>query len=271
MMTPERKTEKLAQLLKMLDESLTREEFVASFENVVKLVIESERKLSERIDRKTSEAKEALGEIQDTHKEIMKRIEEENSSSFSNMKRWAMEQVTNLFTKNRIAERMEAIDKKLGQVDERLEEMKDIKAPVPGVDFRLPEDGKDGSPDTPEKVRDKLENLEGEERLDVSAIKGLQEEIKKLKSIVSEARPIFGPGKTKIIVLDLSDQLDGSTKTFPIGTHFGIVGVWSSSSPFAWRPTIDYTEVGKTIVFDAAIDASVSLAPGQTLIVQYLK
>lgn len=34
--------------------------------------------------------------------------------------------------------------------------------------------GRDGSPDNPEEVRDKLETLQGDERLDVSAIKGLE-------------------------------------------------------------------------------------------------
>lgn len=42
--------------------------------------------------------------------------------------------------------------------------------PRKGVDYF---DGKDGSPDTAQQVRDKLETLEGEERLDASAIKNL--------------------------------------------------------------------------------------------------
>ena len=36
----------------------------------------------------------------------------------------------------------------------------------------------DGSPDTPEQVRDKLETLSGEERLDAKAIKNLPEMVK---------------------------------------------------------------------------------------------
>ena len=110
------------------------------------------------------------------------------------------------------------------------------------------------------------------------AILDLQEETKKLGEKIDkevqtlkEGRPIFGPGKTKVYLKDLSASLDGSTKTFFIGSHFGITGVWGSSSPFAFRPTIDYIESGKNIVFDASIDAAVSLATGQTLIVQFLK
>ena len=46
-------------------------------------------------------------------------------------------------------------------------------------------DGKDGSPDTSEQVRDKLESLKDEERLDASAIKGLEKFIKTTKEIVN--------------------------------------------------------------------------------------
>lgn len=59
------------------------------------------------------------------------------------------------------------------------------KTPVPGVDFPLPKDGVAGpvgpkgesgiagSPDTPPEIRDKLQSLQGAERLDASAIKNL--------------------------------------------------------------------------------------------------
>lgn len=128
--------------------------------------------------------------------------------------------------------------------------------------------GKDGSPDSPEQVRDKLETLQGEERLDASAIKNLPELIKASES----PRAIFGSAKTKVIVLDLSAQLNGVLKTFNIGTHYGIISVNSSSAPFgAFRPIVDYNEVGKTIVFTSNVDAAVSLATGQSLIIQYLR
>jgi hypothetical protein len=144
---------------------------------------------------------------------------------------------------------------------------KDGYTPRKGIDYF---DGKDGSPDTPEQIRDKLEKLEGDVRLDVSSVKGLEKYDKEI-AVLKEGRPIFGPGKTKIYLKDLSVSLDGATKTFSIGTHFGISGVWSSSSPFAFRPTIDYNEVGRNIVFTDVVDAAISLATGQTLIVQYLK
>ncbi len=155
------------------------------------------------------------------------------------------------------------------QLDEILNNIpkpKDGYTPLKNIDYF---DGKDGSPDEPKQIRDKLETLEDEDRLDITAIKGIEERIKKIPETTS--RPIFGPGKTRVIPLDLSASLNGVTKTFFVGTHFGIIGVWGSSSPFPFRPTVDYTEVGRDIVFSADIDATVSLAAGQTLMLQYLK
>lgn len=132
------------------------------------------------------------------------------------------------------------------------------------------EKGKDGSPDTGEQIRDKLEILSGDERLKMSAIKGLEEMIKAIPE--RPTTTIFGPGKTKIWVQDLSSQLNGVLKTFKIGTHYGIISVQASSAPFgAFREFTDYNEVGNTIVFTSEIDAAVSLAAGQSLIIKVLK
>jgi hypothetical protein len=46
-------------------------------------------------------------------------------------------------------------------------------------------DGKDGSPDTAEEIRNKLESLEGDERLDRKAIKGLDKELANIASNIT--------------------------------------------------------------------------------------
>lgn len=66
------------------------------------------------------------------------------------------------------------------------EDGKDGYTPIKGKDYFDGENGKDGengSPDTPEEIREKLETLEGENRLDASAIKNLPEFIKDDKRI----------------------------------------------------------------------------------------
>lgn len=52
--------------------------------------------------------------------------------------------------------------------------------------------GKDGSPDTPEQVRDKLETLTEDERLDMSAIKGIDQIVSDLKGSNKQVRVGWG-------------------------------------------------------------------------------
>src|SRR3990167_7636127 len=160
-------------------------------------------------------------------------------------------------------EKGDSIQGEKGEKGDRGEDGQSIK----GETGERGEKGKDGTNPviTPEQIKEQLQ-----EELDT-----LKQELEKfVEDKVKSSRPLFGgSGKTKIILVDLSSQLDGNTKTFSIGfTHFGIISVQGSSAPFgAFRPTIDYTEIGSTIVFDASIDAAVSLATGQSLIVKVLK
>lgn len=129
-------------------------------------------------------------------------------------------------------------------------------------------DGKDGSPDSAQQVRDKLESLEGDERLDKSAVKGLEEELEKLKkkpvAVGITGRDLFGD-------IDLSSQLDGVTTTFNIHAVWSIISVDLSSFPHALRKNIDYTYTPTTITFTNQIDPATSLAAGQTCILTVVK
>jgi len=69
---------------------------------------------------------------------------------------------------------------------------KDGEDGLDGKDGKDGENGKDGSPDTPEQVRDKLASLTGKNRLDKSAIKGLDEIERKVLDRPSVLNPIYG-------------------------------------------------------------------------------
>lgn len=79
-----------------------------------------------------------------------------------------------------------------------------------------------------------------------------------------------GGSGSAVFIYDLSDQLDGATKSFTIPANTAISLVTGSSAPFVFRPTVDYTGSGTTtITFTSAVDETVSLAAGQSLLVQY--
>ena len=78
------------------------------------------------------------------------------------------------------------------------------------------------------------------------------------------------PAKSyQIRTKDASAECDGSNKTFSAGgTHFGIMGVYSTQAPMIYRPIIDFTETRTGILLTDAVTAP---ATGQSLIIQYLK
>lgn len=132
-------------------------------------------------------------------------------------------------------------------------------------------DGKDGSPDFAEDIRNKLELLDGEERLKIEAIKDLREELDELKKERGSQHHTFAIQRGQLMTYDLSDQLDGATKTFVLPAFWRIISVQSTSTPVVFRPTVDYTDNAATpsLTFTDEIDAATTLAAGQTVLVIY--
>ena len=153
-------------------------------------------------------------------------------------------------------------------VTDKLATLKDGKNGVAG---EIGPPGKDGSPDTGVEIRNKLEHLTGEDRLDSSAIKGLDERLKKIEKTPIMSGWSSASGGKIVKSYDLSDSLNGVTKTFTLPSFWRIISVHLSSVPNILRPTIDYTSDATvpSITFTSQIDAASSLSTGQSLIIVY--
>lgn len=172
--------------LNLLKSVPSRTEFLSAFQKVIDHVLKAEANLGSKIDKKTSEA---IAEL---------------LSSFNELKR-----MSNSDFKEVRTDLVSRVDKALKEQSDGLNFIRDkVRKIKEGKDG---EDGKDGrSPtneelqalitplippavepvlDTPEKIRDKLESLKGEDRLDASAIKNLEERLKRL-----EERPVGSVG-----------------------------------------------------------------------------
>lgn len=131
--------------------------------------------------------------------------------------------------------------------------------------------------ETPESIRNKLESLKGTpSALAINAIFGLSERLDTLQKSIERNRggsggPAFAYSRGAIKLYDLSDQLDGSKKTFAMPAFWRIISIQSTSSPTTFRPGIDYTSDGNamTVTFTSEIDATSTLSAGQTLTVIY--
>lgn len=127
-------------------------------------------------------------------------------------------------------------------------------------------------------IRDGLELLQGDERLDKSAVKGIEDierDVDELKNRKGNTVYVGGgsSGGGRIVkVYDISSQLNGVTKTFTLPAFWRIVSVQSSYSvPNTFLPTTHYTSDASamTITFTSEIEASTTLAAGQGLLVIY--
>ena len=146
---------------------------------------------------------------------------------------------------------------------------KDSTAPGPKGDKG--DAGTDGSPDTADDIRNKLELLEGDDRLDIKAVKGADELERRLDTKISSVPAKMGGtgARQRVHIKDCTSQCDGSSKTFNVGgSHFGIIGVFGTQFPQTYRPVIDYTETGNGFTLTAAVSAPET---GQTLIAQFIK
>ncbi len=165
----------------------------------------------------------------------------------------------------------------VNKIIERTEVVRETPVVKSVITETIPEEKIQGIKDSIEKdlpslgtfIRDGLELLKGDDRLDWTAIKGLKEILDRLEKIRSAERVISASGRGHIINYDLSSQLNGVKKTFQLPANWTIISVVSSSFPNAFRPIIDYTFTPTSITFTNEVNAASTLAAGQTLIVIY--
>ena len=245
------KLKKIQEFIDLTKSSLTHDEFLASFKEVIDHIKKCEEKLSAQIDQKTEVAEKELADLQSAFQAAVDKVNAEadkitleNQGTISNIKKWAMEKVSELFLKsstNRIlTEKITEIDSKLTQVNDKILEVSSFT--LPDTSIQLQEASKLASKlaldelkplipsieaieaDLPKlglPIRDSLELLPPGEKLKIEAIENLREELDKLEDKIKEQR-IGGVSIGARIQNTCSGwvtptgTLDGSNKTFTV-------------------------------------------------------
>ena len=116
--------EKLREILKIANDGLTKEEFLANFQLVLDTLKKNKEFLSKEINRKTSKAVQDLEEFLNTAKEAIEKIEDDNKAGISNIKKWAIDKVNTLYAQSGVDKLLEnklnQVDKKLAEIDKEL-------------------------------------------------------------------------------------------------------------------------------------------------------
>jgi hypothetical protein len=242
-MTEINKKEELLRMLNTLDpERLSKEDFVNSFEKVVQLIKGIEEKNLQEVDQ-----------LKGAFENVSNQLKDNNSVDLQDVKAEISKQLASTLKEQQTG--MNFIHDKV----------RGLKNGNDGLDGNDGADGKDG--------KDGLNGKDVEEIVE----KELREELKLLRKDIDfvKFRPMptgsGAQGGGIVKVYDLSDSLDGVTKTFSLPAYWRVLTVDLSSFPRALRPTVDFTAdaSNSTITFTSEIDAGTSLATGQTCIVTY--
>lgn len=158
-----------------------------------------------------------------------------------------------------------------------------IPAPINGLDgkdadeeaiiegvlsrIRLPE-YKEAVLDTPEQLRDKLEILKDDNRLDKSAIKGLEDDIKALDEKISSVSMRRGGGSGPNANAMQAHYFTGDgTKSYNVPRHRVALMLIGTEAPLMFKKTTDWTTANTTLTLNASLNDTV----GQEFVFLYLK
>ena len=133
-----------------------------------------------------------------------------------------------------------------------------------GIDGKDGKDGRDGSQDMAEDIRNKLELLQGDERLNKSAIKGLEEELKRIEAIRGTSR--VGGGTSAMGVAAAfprilhketpTGDIDSVNLEYSVNHSINAVVLLSINGQII--EDSNYSVSGRTITFTEALPAALS-------------
>lgn len=238
---------KVHELLKMFDDSMSRDdflkyvsrvEFLESFKAIIKHLASLEKRMLEKVDNSVAESTQELLSKSDG-------MFKESQSGLVALRE----------------EAKAALDKTFKESLENMNYVRDTMRR--GIQGKNGQDGppgptgKDGSPDTPAQIRDKLEILEGDDRIDKSAIKGLDELEKRINT--------SGGGTSQIGVqfalakMMKHQKWSTSSATTTITLNDSVAGgvcIWLRYQGQMLHYGDQYTISNKTITFTFTLDDS---------------
>lgn len=187
----EKRLQKLEDILKMVDEGLTKEEFVTSFEKVVNLILELKKSNADEVDQ-----------LKEAHGNVVKDLATRHDTSASEMKQMLEEAIGSLTSdqNTKLESTLKAIETRMATVrdgidadpEAMLEEltarMADTISPVRQA---VLDDVEKNIPELGTSIRDALELLPKGEKLRVDAIEGLEKLIAEMKA----SRVVAGPSR----------------------------------------------------------------------------
>lgn len=249
-----------------LEQTLTREEFVDAFKDVVGAVKSARDEIADSHDAHKTEIASRLDGAITTMTQQLSDAHEKIDFTSTNAD-------TN--TKAAVSEAVTSLKAEIAAIRDIIPDVPDVAGMIDAIKIPTIDEIVNNLPQYGEQYRDGLELLPDEEKLSIEAIKDLRKELDELKKGLKASAQVNGSGvilqRGALMGYDLTDLLDGLTTTFQLPTFWKILEIKSTSTPIIFRPGVDYTVDGSlmTITFTSQINAATTLAAGQTLLVLY--
>ena len=264
--------QRLKTLNDMIAGGLSREQFVALFTQVLDFV--------KKIDKGNSEMREKMEAM---HERLMSQLTSDNAIQINSAMQEAKTMIINMFgasmekmsrehTKmmSEMKKEMEMMDRKManirdGKDADEAKIVKEVLSQVPVPIIPTIEEIEKDLPELGAEIRNALELLQGKERLNKSAIEGLEEELEKIEAKITAIPKgrIGGMRKIPIVKrINLTSQIDGQTRSFSLPRDtVDILGIWGTQFPLNFD-TADWSFSGNTLTLASGITTPAS---GQTL------
>lgn len=205
--------------IELINGSLTKEDFVNSFEQVMQLVL--------RIEKRNTEA---VGTMKQTYRNAMNNMRGVTDKDIADMKKLATDYCQKEMARieKEHAKKMEMCDKKMSEMkdgmdaDEEAMTQEIISVVTPQITQNVKDIVEKDLPQLGKATRDGLELLPENEKLMIDAIKGLRKELDELKRVAS-AKGTAGRSNNSMKFYDLSSQTNGTLKIFSVPK--GLAGV----------------------------------------------
>ena len=233
------------------EDVLKKADFTKSFKQIIDLVIKMQQKQGD-----------AIRNLQETYAGLLAELKGQYSGSLS-----SLEGKMSKIIESHKGDLGNLAKEKVATMDGRLKMIRDGKDGQKGAKGDRGEKGEPGSPDKPEDVRNKLEKLKGDERLDKKAIRGLDDVLSQMQSqtnVISRG----GPAVNSVQFADLTAQCNGVLTSFEVPRHRFALMLVGTQFPIIYRNITDFTTSNKTLTLTSEVSAP---ATGQSLIFLYVK
>lgn len=281
------KIEKMQQIMGILNNNLSKKDFEDNFKVIIELVRKLQTNHSESLKEMNGKYDEIVGSVKNDlrntplYQEIVNAIKSDAVMNVEEMKQKTTELVLSELGKMMSEHKgmMDSLEGRIGSMKKEL--MPDmngltnkahdmLKGKVETTIMRVV---KEYIVKFANLIVKALTNLPDKEKLQIKSINNLQEELDKLKHSIESKVFTFGAvsggggvGKHNVVYYDLSDSLDGGTRTFSLPAFYDIIDVKLSSVPVC-RKTNDYTvDVGNNQITFTSEITDLDLSAGQTCI-----